>query len=121
MERTLSPDERIRRAEEIYYRKKIQSTNRKSARVNISNKKDFSVFKKMILQIVICVVIYLIFCMIKNTNYIFSEDVLKKTKEILSYDINIKYLYEQGVKYLNSYINNQRCRGDRYCPHARYN
>jgi hypothetical protein len=41
MEKTLSPDERIRRAEEIYYRKKMQNTNRKSATVNVTNKKDF--------------------------------------------------------------------------------
>ena len=86
MEKTLSPDERIRRAEEIYYRKKIQATNRNSARVNVSEKKDFGLLKKMFLQIAICILIYIIFYMIQNTNYIFSEDVIKKTNEILSYD-----------------------------------
>ncbi len=106
MERTLSPDERIRRAEEIYYRRKMQSTSGKSTRVNVSQKRDFSLFKKMILQLVICILIYAIFYMIKNTNYIFSEDVIKKTNEILSYDINIKNLYEQGRQYINSLINN---------------
>lgn len=105
MERTLSPDERIRRAEEIYYRRKIQDVNRKSARVNVSNKKDFGMFKKMILQIAICIVIYGIFYMIQNTNYIFSEDVINKTKEILSYDINIKHLYEEGMKHLSQFAN----------------
>ena len=39
MERTLSPDERIKRAEEIYYRKKIQTANKKSAKVNVSEEK----------------------------------------------------------------------------------
>ena len=112
MERTLSPDEKIKRAEEIYYRKKMQNTNRKSARVNVSNKKDFGMFKKIILQIAICIVIYVIFYMIQNTNYIFSEDVIKKTNEILSYDINIKKIYEQGMNYLNSFIHDKnRCRG----------
>lgn len=105
MERTLSPDERIKRAEEIYYRKKMQNTNRKSARVNVSDKKDFGMFKKMILQIIICVLIYIIFYMIQNTNYIFSEDVMQKTRYILSYDINIKNLYEQTMKYLNKFTN----------------
>jgi len=106
MERTLSPDERIRRAEDIYYRKKMQNTNRKSATVNVSNKKDFGMFRKMIIQITICIVIYGGFYIIQNTNYIFSQDVIQKVKQILSYDINIKKLYEQGIEYLNGFINN---------------
>lgn len=105
MEKTLSPDERIKKAEEIYYRRKMQNSSYKSARVNVSNKKDFQLFKKMILQIVICIFIYAIFYMIQNTNYIFSEDVMKKTKEILSYDINIKNIYEQTIQHINSFIN----------------
>lgn len=103
MERTLSPDERIKRAEEIYYRKKIQATDKKLARVNVYDKKDFGMFKKMILQIAICVLIYTIYYMIQNTNYIFSDDVIQKTRYILSYDINIKNLYEQTMKYLNGF------------------
>lgn len=106
MERTLSPEERIRRAEEIYYKRRMQNTNSKSTRVNVSNKKDFGMFKKMILQISICIVIYSIYYMIQNTNYIFSEDVIKKTNEILSYDINIKGLYEQTMQYLNQFTDN---------------
>lgn len=107
MERTLSADERIRRAEEIYYRRKVQDRNRNSAIVNVSEtKKDFGIIKKMILQIIICVLIYTIFYMIQNTNYIFSEDVIKKTNEILSYDINIKSLYEQTMQYINQFSDN---------------
>ena len=105
MERTLSPDEKIKRAEEIYYRKKIQATNRNSARVNVSEKKDFGLLKKMFLQIAICILIYIIFYMIQNTNYIFSEDVIKKTNEILSYDINIQNLYNQAKEQINSFVN----------------
>lgn len=104
MEKSLSPDERIKRAEEIYYRRKMQNTNGKQARRNMSDKKDFSMFKKMILQIAICIMIYAIFYMIKNTNYIFSEDVIKKANEILSYDINIKNLYEQSMQYINGFL-----------------
>ena len=105
MERTLSPDERIKRAEEIYYRKKIQTANKKSAKVNVSEEKKFGILKRMFLQIAICIVIYSIFYMIQNTNYIFSEDVIKKTRYILSYDINIKHLYEQGMMFLNRFTN----------------
>ena len=106
MEKTLSPDERIRRAEEIYYRKKMQNASRKSATVNVTNKKDFGMFKKMIFQIAICIVIYASFYIIQNKNYIFSEDVIKKVNDILSYDINIKSLYEQYNSYINNLSNN---------------
>lgn len=106
MEKILSPDEKIKRAEEMYYRRRMQDKNRGSARVNVSgNKKDFAILKKMILQIIICILIYTIFYMIQNTNYIFSEDVVKKLNEILSYDINIPNLYNQGKEYLNSFVN----------------
>ena len=42
----------------------------------------------MLMQLTICAVIYIIFYLIKNTNYIFSDDVINKTKELLTYDIN---------------------------------
>lgn len=105
MEKALSPEERIRRAEEIYYRRKMSTQYKNYARVNVSkNKKDFGLLKKMMLQILICVVIYVIFYMIQNTNYIFSEDVIEKTKEILSYDINIQNLYNTAKEYLDEFI-----------------
>ena len=104
MERTLTSDEKIRRAEEIYYRKKMQNANKKSARVNVSHKKDFGMFKKMLFQIFICILIYIGFYIVKNTNYIFSEDVIKKVNEILSYDINVKNLYEQYSNYIKATI-----------------
>ena len=49
----------------------------------------------MFLQLAICAVIYIIFYLIKNTNYIFSEDVINKTKEFLSYDINFGNIQSQ--------------------------
>lgn len=49
----------------------------------------------MAMQLAICSVIYIIFYLIKNTNYIFSDDVISKTKELLSYDINFQNVYEQ--------------------------
>ena len=105
MEKALSPEERIRRAEEIYYRRKMNTQYKNYARANVSkNKKDFGLLKKMILQILICIIIYVIFYMIQNTNYIFSENVIEKTKEILSYDINIQSLYNKAKDYLDEFV-----------------
>lgn len=100
MERTLSPEEKIRRAEEIYYRRRNQYSRTKVATVNVAEEKNFGLFKKMILQIAICLVIYLIFYLVQHGNYIFSENVINKTKEILSYDMNVVTLWEQASTYL---------------------
>ncbi len=106
MERTMSPEERIRRAEEIYYRRRNQNLDRSSIRISNDDNTgpNFVIIKKMILQIIICVVIYSIFYMIQNTEYIFSADVINKTKEILSYDINIQNLYNKSKEYINGII-----------------
>lgn len=83
----------------------MQDRTRNSARVNVAETKTNSaILKKMILQIAICILIYTIFYMIQNTNYFFSEDVISKTKNILSYDINISNLYNNAKKYLNSLV-----------------
>ena len=47
----------------------------------------------MIKQIIVCMIIYGIFYLIVNSNYIFSEDFTNKVKEILSQDINFSQVY----------------------------
>lgn len=106
MERTVSQEERIRRAEEIYNRRRIANGVRvSSSSVNRVEKKKVSLFKKMIMQLVICSVIYIIFYLIKNTNYIFSDDVINKTKEFLNYDINFGYIGQQITSFLEENFN----------------
>lgn len=108
MERIISPEEKIRRAEEIYYRRRSKQINNRSsvARVNVSEEKDYGLFKKLILQILICLVIYFIFYLIQNGNYLFSEGVINKTREVLSYDINISEAYEQVKQFIQTNNNN---------------
>ena len=58
MERTMSVEEKIRRAEEIYEKRK-QGMERPVTTVNLNNnKKDIKLLKKMIVQIIICSCIY---------------------------------------------------------------
>lgn len=99
MDRIISTEERIRRAEEIYQKRKSQGVRLTGSTVNISSKPDISLFKKMICKIIVCIIIYSAFYMIKNSSDLFSQDVLKKTKEILSYDMNIKLMYDKTVDY----------------------
>ena len=95
MERTISVEEKIRRAEEIYERRK-QGNSKPVATVSVNSesKKDIKLLKKMIIQILICVSIYLIVYTIKNNEYVFSEDFTNKANEILSYDTNFLALYD---------------------------
>ena len=103
MERTLTPEEKIKRAEEIYARRRSGHTRNKVATVNVSEEKNYGLLKKMILQILICLLIYFIFYLIQNSNYVFSEDVINKTKEILSYDIDLQGMYTQFVNGFNNW------------------
>ena len=103
MEKVLSAEEKIRRAEEIYARRKNQNYRNTTATVNVSgNNRDFKLFKKMIIQVLICLLIYFIYYLIQTTNYVFSASTLNKTKEILDYDIDVKGIYTE-IK--NNFLN----------------
>lgn len=108
MERTISDEERMRRALEILERRNSNSYTRSTARVNINNKekdkKDFKLFKRMTLQIIICLLIYAIFYLITTTNYVFSEPIIKSTTDILNYDINVNKIYNEVKNYMDSKI-----------------
>ena len=105
MERALSDEEKIRKAIEISQRRNRNYEYQRTAKVNVTNKKDYKLFKRMILQIIICLLIYAIFYMITTTNYIFSESVINQTSSILNYDINFNDLYKRGKEYIKGIIN----------------
>lgn len=90
----MSVEDKIRRAEEIYYRRREQESPRQSeTKIPNKEKKDYKLLKKMTIQICICLTIYSGIYLIINNNYIFSEDLKNKMKEILSQDINITEIY----------------------------
>lgn len=105
MERALSSNERIRRAEEIYARRQNLRERTKRATVNVSDTpRNFRLLKRVVLQIIICVLIYFIFYLVNTTNYSFSESALNKTRELISKDIDFVGLYNNVVNAVNSYI-----------------
>jgi len=104
MERTISVEEKIRRAEEIYARRR-QGNNRPIATVKVNEeKKDVKLLKKMIIQILVCISIYLIICSIQNSETVFSKDFTNKVNEILSYDTNFLVLYDNLKKQMQNFI-----------------
>ena len=106
MEKTASVEERIRRAEEIYQRRRSQGVRVYSNSASVMrNSPSISLFKKMIIKIIICIIIYSSFYLIKNSNYFFSQDVINKTSQILSYDMNLQGMFNDIKKYFMSNSN----------------
>lgn len=98
----MSVEERIRRAEEIYEKRKNGSNIdliEKQEKVK-EEKKDIKLLKKMVRQLIICALIYLIIYTIQNNKYIFSEDFINKTEKIISYDIDLKKLLNDSKNYI---------------------
>ena len=99
MEKTMSSEERIRRAEEIYAKRRENNGNNlnnistsSSQVLNNEAKTNLCLYKKLVIKILICVLIYLIFSIIKSSSYIFSNNFISKSKEILDKDINFSLL-----------------------------
>ena len=102
----MSVEEKIRRAEQIYERRK-QGSDKQIATVSVNNeKKDIRLLKKMIVQILICISIYLVIYFINNSEYVFSKDFINKINEILSYDVNFMDLYNTIKDQYNKIIVN---------------
>ena len=59
MEKSMSVEDKIRRAEEIYA-KRHEHESRYMATMKVNEKKDMKLFKKMIIQIIACLCIYII-------------------------------------------------------------
>ena len=102
MEKNISVEERIKRAEERYYNTLNRDYNNIKDEVNVqSNKNNITertnkkriLKRKVLTQIVICLIAYGIFYCINNTNSLFSNDMKQKTKEILNTDINFSQIY----------------------------
>lgn len=97
MEREASIEERIRRAEAIYNR-------RNGITIDNEIKKRKRPFRRLIKQIFWCFIIYIIFYTINNSNYIFSEEFLNKTREIFMKNTTINEIYN-NIK--NSFTDKQ--------------
>lgn len=103
MERILSQEERLKRAEEIYYRRKNQTSTPKLATVNIETKRNYKFLKKIIIQISICICIYgVIYNLGKNTDS-FSTDSINYLKSAIAYDIDINKTFEGIGQYLSTF------------------
>lgn len=112
MERAMTVEERIRRAEEVYERRKRNEgltviNENEVIKKEKNEKKDIKLLKKMIIQLLVCICIYFVIYTIQNNQYIFSEDFINKVNEIISYDIDFKKIYEDGKNYIMTFFNQE--------------
>lgn len=107
MERIMSAQDRIRRAEEIYNKRRQDANQKVSIRTSSINKNEkikFGLFKKMILQIAICIVIYMIVFLVKNSEFFFTNDFIDNVKYFLAYDVDFNKIYENISNYYDNSI-----------------
>lgn len=104
MEKILSSNERVRRAEEIYARRQNVRERTKRATVNVSEPKNFRLLKRVILQLIICALIYCIFYLINTTNYSFSKVALEQTDNLLSVDADFAGIYNNVSEKIKGYF-----------------
>ena len=109
MERTMTVEERIRRAEEIYERRKrnegLTVIHEEKDKKEKHEKKDIKLLRKMVIQLIVCICIYLVIYTIQNKQYIFSEDFINEVNEIISYDIDLKKIYEDTKNFVIGIFN----------------
>ena len=103
MERTLSQEERIRRAEEIYYRRRNERRGiSQTTAINVNSKKDYKLLKKIIVQVLACMGIYAVIYGLQGKNDNFSVDSINYVKSTMAYDVNLEKYWNDMKNYLYS-------------------
>lgn len=111
MEKTMSVEERIRRAEERYNKKNGYTAQIGNSRkeLNIKNRvsEKKKTTKKLLMQIFVCLVIYVAFYSITNRDYIFSDNFKNDVNVFLKDKTKIYAMYENSKEFVNSRILHQ--------------
>ena len=111
MEKTMSVEERIRRAEERYNQKNGYTAQMGNSRKELNIKNRLSekkkTTKKLLMQIFVCLVIYVAFYSITNRDYIFSDNFKNDVNIFLKDKTKIYAMYENSKEFVNSKILHQ--------------
>ena len=102
MERAMSVEERIRRAENIYNRRNgIYARNEPKVERTTKKVKKGSV-KRLLMQIFICLLIYVVFYAVTNRNYIFSEEFRNAVGIFINEKTRISDWYNNAKGYIQN-------------------
>ncbi len=106
MERLASDEERIKRAEEIYYRRKAQSVRGAGSSVNVTQEKRVSLGKKMTIKVCVCVLIYIAIQICGGYSNEFGQNVKVQINRVLCDDTDFQQLYYEFMEYFIQSFNN---------------
>ena len=109
MERAISVEERIRRAEERYNRKMGQRYFEDNSNISINEKPEKASKKKkskrkLIMYILVCLVIYICFYAVSNRDYIFSEEFKKDVNSFFTEKTKLYAIYSDIKSYVQNNI-----------------
>ena len=107
MERAMSVEERIRRAEDIYNRRNgvYTKTTTNNSKTKNTNKKRTT--KRLLMQIFVCLSIYVIFYAVTNREYIFSEEFRNSVNTFFTEKINTPELYSKVKNFVLSFFEDE--------------
>ena len=107
MERAMSVEERIRRAEDIYNRRNgvYTKTTTNNSKTKNTNKKRTA--KRLLMQIFVCLSIYVIFYAVTNREYIFSEEFRNSVNTFFTEKINTPELYSKVKNFVLSFFEDE--------------
>lgn len=108
MNKLITDEERIRRAEDLVERRKNRELRISSENFEKRNKNNTT--KKLLLQILFCLIIYCGFLGIKNVNNDSYKNIKEHIGTVLEYDIDFRELYGsicEQIKRINFEINQE--------------
>ena len=103
MDKIMSVEERIRRAEEVAERRKNKKMDLDYNKIKIEKSKSKT--KSFFIQIFICLLIYCGFYYIKNMPEGKNNKWIEKTKAVLSYDVDFMGIYNNFFNKNNTFNN----------------
>lgn len=96
MDRLISEEERIRRAEDVLERRK--NTDLRISSENFVKEKSNKRIKNMLMQILVCLLIYCGIYYVKNSQNENLKNFLNNINGVLEYDVDFKKIYEELCK-----------------------
>ena len=104
MERAMSVEERIRRAEDIYNRRNGVYTKTSTINSKTKNASKKRTAKRLLMQIFVCLSIYVIFYAVTNREYIFSEEFRNSVNTFFTETINTPEMYSKVRKFVLNFF-----------------
>ncbi len=98
MERTMSVEEKIKKAEEIYNRRNENVYSKK-------HKKEPSFTKRLVKQIIICLLVYGVFYVVTNREYFLSDEFRGKVEEVASKNQVLNNTYNYVMSFVEKHFN----------------